>query len=364
MATMADERTPGQTSDQTSDEPDPTGDLHGGDPHGGGEPPDLPPSDADAGGPGDVGPGDAAAGAGGPATLRRDTGHQMLGGVAAGLARYLNIDVLFIRLGFAVLTVFWGAGAFLYLAGWLLLPADDDAHPLAQQWMERRPPRRSLVVIVLAAVIGLIALTDVFSSGPWWPHRTGGISFGFGVAALVLAVILVAGSGGDGAGSRTAASRLRWLLLMLTLAATAVVVVVAATVFSIEAVSGVPLRGGIGDTQWHPTSTAQLAPNYRLAVGNLNVDLSGVTFKRGTTHVTATVGIGRLTVEVPPGPTVSVVAHSGLGNVEVFGQNDSGLSTAQSMQSGGAGTHGAHIVLDADSGVGQVVVVRTTSVLS
>jgi predicted membrane protein len=152
---------------------------------------------------------------------------------------------------------------------------------------------------------------------------------------------------------------------MVVLGMVAVVVVAAATVFSIEAASGVPLRGGIGDTQVHPTSARQLQPNYQLAVGNLNVDLSNVAFPTGTTRVTTSVGVGRLVVEVPPGVTVSVVAHSGLGEVQVFGQNDGGLSTAQTIQAGGTG-QGArrHIVLDADTGVGQVQVIRTASAVS
>jgi phage shock protein PspC (stress-responsive transcriptional regulator) len=296
-----------------------------------------------------------------PHRLRRDMAHRMLGGVAAGLARYLDIDVVIVRVAFAALTVLGGSGAFIYVAAWLLIPAEDEAQPLAQQWAGRRPPRRSLVVIVLGAVLGIVALSDLFSSGPWWPHPDGGVGLLLGAVALVLALTLVANSGGN----RTAASRLRWVLVTLVLATAAVVVVAAATVFSIEAASGVPLRGGIGDTQWRPTSAGQLAPNYRLAVGNLNVDLSDVSFHRGTTHVTASVGIGRLVVEVPAGPTVSVVAHSGLGAVEVFGQTNGGLATVQTTQSGGAPARSApHIVLDADAGVGQVQVVRTASAYS
>jgi phage shock protein PspC (stress-responsive transcriptional regulator) len=296
-----------------------------------------------------------------PHRLRRDLQHQMLGGVAAGMSRYLGVDVVFVRVAFAVLTVFGGSGALIYLAAWVLIPADDQERPLAQQWADRHPPRRSLVVIMVGVVLGLVALSDLFSSGPWWPHRQGGIGLALGAVALVLALTLVAGSGG----ARTATSRLRWLFVMIVLGCVAVVVVAAATVFSIEAASGVPLRGGIGDTQFHPTSTGQLQPNYRLAMGNLNVDLSDVPFRTGTTHVTTSVGIGRLVVEVPPGPTVSVVAHSGLGVVQVFGQNNSGLSTVQTIQAGGAG-EGArrHIVLDANAGVGQVQVIRTASALS
>ncbi len=357
---MADETTP----DQTPALPDPTLPSLGAGPVSGG-PADEATATHDRWEPPPPG---AGPGGNGEATvpgtvhrLGRDTQNQMLGGVAAGLARYLGVDVVFVRVAFAVLAVFGGSGVLIYAAGWLLIPADDEEHPLAEQWAGRRPPRRSLVLITVGVVLGLIALSDLFWSGPWWPHRQGGFGLGLGAAALVLALILVAGSGG----SRTAASRLRWVFLMVVLGVVAVLVVVAATVFSIEAASGVPLRGGIGDTQVHPTSARQLQPNYRLAVGNLNVDLSDVAFPTGTTRVTTSVGIGRLTVEVPPGVTVSVVAHSGLGEVQVFGQNDGGLSTAQTIQAGGTG-QGArrHIVLDADTGVGQVQVLRTASAFS
>jgi phage shock protein PspC (stress-responsive transcriptional regulator) len=296
-----------------------------------------------------------------PAKLRRDTEHRLLGGVAAGVARYLDVDVVFVRVAFAVLTVLGGSGALIYLAAWLLIPADDEEHPLVQQWAGRRPPRRSLVVIVVGVVLGLIALSDLFSNGPWRPHPYGGFGVVLGALALVVALSLVAGSGGN----RTAGSRLRWFFLMLVLAGVGVVVVAAATVFSIEAASGVPLRGGIGDTQVHPTTTGQLASNYRLAMGNLTVDLTDVPFKVGTTKITTSVGIGRLVVEVPPGPTVSVVAHSGLGDVQVFGQDNSGFSTVQTLEAGGTG-RGArrHIVVTADTGVGQVQVVRMAPAFS
>jgi phage shock protein PspC (stress-responsive transcriptional regulator) len=302
---------------------------------------------------------ETADGPGAPRRLRRDMEHRMLGGVAAGVARYLDIDVIIVRIAFAVLTLFGGSGAFIYVTAWILVPADGEEHPLAHTWAGRRPPRRSVIMIVIGIGIGVIAISDLFSSGPWWPHRDGGISLVFGAVALVLALILVAGSGGN----RTAVSRLRWFSLMTVLALVAVVVVVAATVFSIEAASGVPLRGGIGDTQWHPTAASQVASNYRLAVGNLNVDLSAVSFRTGTTHVTASVGVGRLIVEVPPGPTVSVVAHSGLGAVDVFGQNNGGLSTVQSIVSGAPGSK-TRLVLDADAGVGQVQVVRAATAFS
>jgi phage shock protein PspC (stress-responsive transcriptional regulator) len=46
----------------------------------------------------------------------------MLAGVASGIADYLAVDVTIVRIAFAVLCLFGGAGLPLYLAGWLLIP--------------------------------------------------------------------------------------------------------------------------------------------------------------------------------------------------------------------------------------------------
>lgn len=227
----------------------------------------------------------------------------MLGGVAAGLADYLDIDPLIVRIGFVVLAFVGGSGLLLYGAGWLLIPADDTGRAVVQDFVERRPHRRSLVAIVVGVVIAVIALSNLFSSGPWRPRWDGGIGGGgffFGLGALALAAVLLVASG------RRGGSPLRWMLLTTLVAVAAMAVVAIATVFSVEALSGVPLRGGVGNTQWRPTSAAQVLPRYRLAIGNIRVDLSDVAFRPGTTDVTASVGIGTLTVDVPTGPTVSV----------------------------------------------------------
>ena len=68
--------------------------------------------------------------------LSRPVNDRMLGGVAAGIARYLNVDVTVVRIVFAVLTVVGGAGIPLYLAGWLLIPEDGSDQSLASQFIE------------------------------------------------------------------------------------------------------------------------------------------------------------------------------------------------------------------------------------
>jgi phage shock protein C len=55
----------------------------------------------------------------------------MLAGVASGLARYTGVDVLLVRIAFAVLTFLGGAGVPLYLVCWLLIPAEDSGQSIA-----------------------------------------------------------------------------------------------------------------------------------------------------------------------------------------------------------------------------------------
>ena len=67
--------------------------------------------------------------------LRRSADDKMLAGVAGGIARYLNTDVTLVRVIIAALALCSGAGAALYLAAWLLIPADGDDQPTAAAWL-------------------------------------------------------------------------------------------------------------------------------------------------------------------------------------------------------------------------------------
>ncbi len=65
----------------------------------------------------------------------------MLAGVAGGIARSLNADATLVRVIIAALTLFTGAGAALYLAAWLLIPADGDDQSIAAAWLASRRGR-------------------------------------------------------------------------------------------------------------------------------------------------------------------------------------------------------------------------------
>jgi phage shock protein PspC (stress-responsive transcriptional regulator) len=75
------------------------------------------------------------------ARLRRSTDDRMLAGVAGGIARYLNVDATLVRIGIVALTLLTGAGAALYIAAWLLVPADGEDQSVAAAWLAARRDR-------------------------------------------------------------------------------------------------------------------------------------------------------------------------------------------------------------------------------
>ena len=77
----------------------------------------------------------------GAGQLRRSGDERMLAGVAGGIARYLSADVTLVRVIIAALALLTGVGAALYIAAWLLIPADGDDESIAAAWIARRQDR-------------------------------------------------------------------------------------------------------------------------------------------------------------------------------------------------------------------------------
>ena len=71
-----------------------------------------------------------------PQPLSRPIQDRMLAGVAAGIARYLGVDVTVVRIVFAVLAVVGGAGVPIYLAGWLLIPEEGAEQSIASHFIQ------------------------------------------------------------------------------------------------------------------------------------------------------------------------------------------------------------------------------------
>ena len=103
-------------------------------------------------------------------TLRRDTEHRMLGGVCAGLGRYLRVDPLILRVAF-VAAATAGIGIPAYLIAWAVLPAEEGVAPVARLRGGRAEVEVALGVafLVLAALLAMRELGIWFSDAVVWP---------------------------------------------------------------------------------------------------------------------------------------------------------------------------------------------------
>jgi len=63
------------------------------------------------------------------ARLTRSRTDRMVGGVCGGLAAYLRIDATIIRLLFVLMALGSGAGVFIYLVLWFVLPSEGVTEP-------------------------------------------------------------------------------------------------------------------------------------------------------------------------------------------------------------------------------------------
>ena len=77
---------------------------------------------------------------------------RQIAGVAAAIARRYDIDPVLVRVGFVV-AAFYGIGAALYIAGWVLLP--DEPGPAISSGRRRLEGRGCWSCSVIAAVAGL-----------------------------------------------------------------------------------------------------------------------------------------------------------------------------------------------------------------
>lgn len=63
------------------------------------------------------------------ARLMRSETDRMIAGVCGGLAEYLNVDPVLVRLAFVVLGLASGVGLVLYVLLWLLMPTPSRGQP-------------------------------------------------------------------------------------------------------------------------------------------------------------------------------------------------------------------------------------------
>ena len=95
--------------------------------------------------------------------LQRNTREGKIGGVAAGLADYFDIDPTIVRLAFVLLVFAGGFGIAAYLVAWLVMPEGDGARagPADGGAADRRwPLGLAMLAVAVVALVGTL--------GFWW----------------------------------------------------------------------------------------------------------------------------------------------------------------------------------------------------
>ena len=255
--------------------------------------------------------------------LVRSKDDRWLGGVCVGLGRYFDLNPAIYRIAFVVLTLAGGTGVLLYVAAWLVIPEEGAADSIAAAELrkQRDHPKRLLGLALLAA----IALA-VLSSIHLWPSPGN---------LWVLAALLVAG--------------IAWWRgrIVVGIVLGLVVVLVAGVLLAVR----VPIFAGIGNRSYDTVHS-----KYTLGIGKLQLELRDVELAKGQTFAKASLGIGDLRVVVPANATVDVEGHVQAGDLELFGERQSGTHVhSHVVDRTGSGRV---LVLDLHTGIGKIEVVR------
>jgi signal transduction histidine kinase/phage shock protein PspC (stress-responsive transcriptional regulator) len=144
--------------------------------------------------------------AGLPEGLARRRDERMVAGVCAGVARWLGVDPIVVRLAACILALANGAGLLLYLVAWALLPeeaagAADQAEAPGAGRGTKRGSQLALAVgcITLGALLLVRWITPFFLDQIVWPAA---------VAATGIGLVLARAGDSDRARWREAATRL------------------------------------------------------------------------------------------------------------------------------------------------------------
>jgi phage shock protein PspC (stress-responsive transcriptional regulator) len=271
--------------------------------------------------------------------LLRSKDDRMLWGVAGGLAVHLNVDATLVRIGFAIATLFGGAGLLAYLVLAVALPEDDGTGNPVDERLSARFGRVLLVCILVTAALSVMAGLAAVSA---WTAATG---HGVIVAGIVIALgaILVAVAFIGDLLRRVAPWLLAWALL-LAIPAGAV------------AAADIRIDGSIGQREYDPTTLTDIpADGYELGAGQLIVDLRDLPWTSGQTiPVKAELGLGQMIVSVPSEVCVDARANAKGGELLVAGDQSDGVHPE--VDQGEPTSKAPRLELDADLQFGQMIV--------
>ena len=317
--------------------------------------------------------------------LTRSSSDKLLAGVAGGLGRYFGVDPILFRIAFVVLTFAGGVGVLAYIALLAFVPADDGTSPLGDR---RGANLAGAIVLGIVAVVVLGA--PFFFLGPilvpaallvgigllLWRAAGGRSPGGDGSklileAAIALLIGIAAVGGFVGVFLLAAIGGGTTLAVLAIVAGVALVVaafaggarwlIVPALVLvlplAIVAAADIDVEGGVGERHYRPAAAADLRPEYRLAAGEMILDMRDVELPEGATTLRLEVGVGHALLRVPEDACVSSDVELGAGHAQVLDRTSDGVDLAFE-QSAARVTDAPRLHLDADIGIGALEVVR------
>lgn len=197
----------------------------------------------------------------------------------------------------------------------------------------RRPGLGNVVVGAILVLLGIGWLLEALDAAdvPWRALLPASL--------IVVGVVLVLGARSGRHGGIIA------LGVILT--------VTVALASAIDILVDIPITGGVGDQTERVSGPPEA--EYRWALGSMTVDLRGADVSELGTAVEASVVIGELIVIVPDGVALDVEARSGMGEVDVLGEESAGIGA--DVDHVGEG-RGGRLLLDLDVAIGRVEVRR------
>ena len=137
------------------------------------------------------------------ARLARSESDKMIAGVCGGIATYLGVDSVFVRLAFVVLAIASGVGFLLYLILWIVMPSEENlgqpSSKIVQDNFEqfgndmtsgfkqvRQHPQGPVVAAGLLILIGFYLLFNNFG---WLGWLSGGVFWS--LVLIVLGIYLL-----------------------------------------------------------------------------------------------------------------------------------------------------------------------------
>ena len=117
------------------------------------------------------------------------------------------------------------------------------------------------------------------------------------------------------------------------------------------------LNGEFGEVRYAPSTISQVQPEYRLAAGELRLDLSEIDLVGGTLNVLVEVGAGEVIIDLPPDAGLDIDASVGIGELRLLGRHDTGIGIVSRVTEAGDGK----LILEINLGAGSVEVRRQGS---